>query len=219
MAVFIALIGIFIHPLRSGVAFSPWSIASTASLISEKTRQLIKSLRQDSKQNIIATRQIADQFGGIKFAVGPYFGTRGNIDYGIVVQDNDRSVNPRPGGESAVGSLSRTRPKGVQRKCNCRFFPKQPSADHGARAVFLVLLCGIFTLILYYETIYLDPKTNPFKGFIDSQKFGVRSLFVGFGVIVSFFWDDVFSSKYPPVALYLSLSICNPLMLFRTYLT
>ena len=199
MAIVIALIGIFLHQLRSGVAFSPWSIASTASLLSEETRQLIQSLRQDGKQNMITTGHIAEQLEGIKFAFEPYFGTRGNIDYGIVPQNNDPSGTPRLG-QCANDRLSTIHPKGVQKKSNCRFFPKQPIADHGARAVFLAILCGLFILILYYDAVYLNPKTNSFERFIDSQKFGLRSLFIGFGVVVSFFWDDIFSSKYPPIA-------------------
>ena len=54
------------------------------------------------------------------------------------------------------------------------------------RGFFLLILCSSFILIVYYESTQLD---TPFERFMDSQNFGVRTLFAGVGVVVSLFWD------------------------------
>lgn len=60
----------------------------------------------------------------------------------------------------------------------------------------LVLISGLLILVLYYENTILD---TPFERFMDSQKYGVRFLFVCFGAAISSFWEYYFSSKrlYP----------------------
>lgn len=68
------------------------------------------------------------------------------------------------------------------------------------RAVVLAILCGLLTVIVYYNTKQLDPLINSFKRFLNSQKFSVRFLFARLGVVISLFWDNVFSRKYLQMA-------------------
>ncbi|KAH8882168.1 hypothetical protein GQ53DRAFT_610066, partial [Thozetella sp. PMI_491] len=58
---------------------------------------------------------------------------------------------------------------------------------------FLIFLCGLMILILYYENTMLD---TPFERFMDSQKLGVRFLFSGIGVVLTGFWDYYFSRVF-----------------------
>ncbi|KAK3312316.1 hypothetical protein B0H66DRAFT_538610 [Apodospora peruviana] len=55
--------------------------------------------------------------------------------------------------------------------------------------IFLLILLGILIIIIYYDTTVLD---TPFERFMDSQSLGVKFLFSGTGVAVSFFWESTF---------------------------
>ncbi|KAK0644687.1 hypothetical protein B0T16DRAFT_356714 [Cercophora newfieldiana] len=50
---------------------------------------------------------------------------------------------------------------------------------------------GLIILITYYNAV-VSPDT-PFERFMNQQSFGVRVLFTGFGVLLTFFWDHYYS--------------------------
>jgi hypothetical protein len=185
LAIILGFVCVLLYPMRSGVAFNPWSIASTASLLSEDTVKLFQSFQRE-KQKSLEAGDITKRLEGINFALGSYFGSRGIIEYGIV---------SKPRAPCATPSSSTICSKTNRQRWTCGWFPKKFIMDYGVRVPFLMTLCGLLILILYYDTVKLNAATNSFEGFIDGQKFGVRSFFVGFGVIISFFWDDMFSSK------------------------
>jgi hypothetical protein len=199
IAVIIACIGICLYPIRSGVTSNSWTIASTASLLSRETAELLQSIRQDDERKIITAAQIAKHLENRKFAFGFYLSERATTEYGIVVRYRDPLSSSTPTENDASSLPSKVRLKKDQQKSNRKYFPKkllQFIIDQGFGMIFLALLCGLLILVVYYDAVQLDASNNSFERFIDSQKFGVRSLFAGCGVIISFFWDDIFSRTY-----------------------
>ncbi|KUJ10400.1 uncharacterized protein LY89DRAFT_760226 [Mollisia scopiformis] len=183
MVAVIICICILLYSMRSGVAFSPWSIASIASFLSEEMSELFQSLHLESRKGI-EMKEMTSRLEERNYAFGFYFGSRGIIEYGIVL---------RPGKQHPPLPSSTSGPEGKIPKESSHCFPKRLIVEYGFRVLFLTTLCGLLTLIVYYDTVRLNAKTNSFERFIDSQKFGVRSFFVACGVIISFFWDDMFS--------------------------
>ncbi|KUJ24517.1 uncharacterized protein LY89DRAFT_571748 [Mollisia scopiformis] len=192
IGVIIACIGVSLYRIRSRVAFSPWSIASTAALLSGETAKLLQPLRQDSKQKI-DTAQIVKHLEGRKFALGFYLGDHGGMEYGIIISYQDPLGVARAVGKSAGVAPSKDHAKNSRKEHRRKCFSKQFNFDYGVDTLFLTLLCGLLILVVYYDAVQLNAKTNSFERFIDSQTFGVRSVFSGFGVIISFFWDNMFS--------------------------
>lgn len=73
-----------------------------------------------------------------------------------------------------------------------------PVVERATQAVFLFFLCGLLTVILYYEnTVYDDPSQSPFEAFMDSQEFGVVALFTAFGALLTFAWEHVNGGMWP----------------------
>jgi hypothetical protein len=64
--------------------------------------------------------------------------------------------------------------------------------ERAGQLVFAVSLCVLLVIVVYYETTTYN---TPFERFMDSQKFGVRFLFTGIGVIIGLCWKDAFSRK------------------------
>ncbi len=60
------------------------------------------------------------------------------------------------------------------------------------RILFMLLLCGLLAVILYYNNTGGD---TPFEDFMDRQSFGVRFLFTALGVLISFFWSALFTGE------------------------
>jgi hypothetical protein len=63
---------------------------------------------------------------------------------------------------------------------------------YASRFTFLFVLCGILALVLYYNNTGGD---TGFGGFMASEGFGVKFLFTGVGVLITFFWSSIFSGK------------------------
>ncbi|KAK4181224.1 hypothetical protein QBC36DRAFT_175772 [Triangularia setosa] len=61
--------------------------------------------------------------------------------------------------------------------------------DYIRQVLFLLIIIGFLTMILYYELTSID---TAFERFMNSQNLGVRALFASFGLIMSMFWDDYF---------------------------
>jgi hypothetical protein len=189
MAIIIAWIGLLIQPRRTGIARNPWTIASTASLLSEEVNELFHTFSQVDREERNNTAELFQNLKRTRFALGPHSETPGNTDYGIIVLDHNDAVNrPAAKQRTKVGSRKSHSKRG-------RTKLTQFITDYGVRALFMGFLCGVLILIVYYDSVQLDANTDSFEGFIDSQKFGVRSLFTGFGVIISFFWDNMFAGK------------------------
>ncbi|KAK0728846.1 hypothetical protein B0T26DRAFT_768858 [Lasiosphaeria miniovina] len=65
--------------------------------------------------------------------------------------------------------------------------------DYTIQTVFLLILAALLGVILRYDTVVATVEDSAFEAFMDSQNFGVRFVFTGVGVIITFFWDYLFA--------------------------
>ncbi|KAH8887148.1 hypothetical protein GQ53DRAFT_827325 [Thozetella sp. PMI_491] len=72
------------------------------------------------------------------------------------------------------------------------YLAQPPIQELMMRAVFFVALCGLLILTTYYDSVEMDAEVNTFERFMDSQGLGVRFLFTGAGVVITFWWDYFF---------------------------
>ncbi|KAK3386734.1 hypothetical protein B0H63DRAFT_468296 [Podospora didyma] len=65
--------------------------------------------------------------------------------------------------------------------------------------IFFILLCAVFSLILYYE-LDVEPTEKihktAFESFMNSESFGVFTLFTSLAVGASLFWDYFYGRKF-----------------------
>ncbi|KAI1374809.1 hypothetical protein F4677DRAFT_156996 [Hypoxylon crocopeplum] len=176
---------------ESGVSTNPWSICGTGSLaLHPDVRRLFTGLPAGVDAGKMPKGLLESVLEERWFKLGYFYGANGTVEYGIMLGDGN-----------GAGYTSRLVGGDV----------KEPSDHHAVRTkakhhlpflmlgwagrlVFLFVLCGLLALILYYNNTGGD---TPFERFMDSESFGVRFLFTGVGVIISFFWASFFSSKSP----------------------
>ncbi|XXG96339.1 hypothetical protein Hte_002621 [Hypoxylon texense] len=174
---------------RSGVGTNPWSMCGVASLsMSADVRRLFTAglpagvdmakMPKGLLQSILRDRW---------FKLGYFYGQNGTVEYGIMLHD-----------EHGDGSVLNRVDIDVKEPQDHHAAPTKPShhlpflmLGYVGRSVLLFVLCGLLALILYYNNTGGD---TPFERFMDSESFGVRFLFTGVGVIISFFWASFFSS-------------------------
>jgi hypothetical protein len=181
-----------LHRWRSGVPTEPWSIASMAGLLQdEKLRELFRSLPTPTRRGqILHRRQMLDTLGGHRYRLARHQNGEAD-DYGICIV-------PQGEDQGSLRSRIKSPPK--------RYPKRNPSKDYNSilhrlsiranevsvRLSFLLFLCGVLILILYYENTILDTS---FESFMDSERFGVRFLFATLGTLITLFWDSYFTCK------------------------
>jgi hypothetical protein len=182
------LVGITLFRWRSGVASDPWSTAAMASILPMRSdiRDSLVALPAHIDGSHIPTSQISQAIKGKRFRLAYGVGDKGT-EYGL-------SSMAIPEDIGAVRHTSR-KPRKKSSTNKTRSIPDMSPQRQELilRGFFLVLLCGLLALILYYENTILD---SAFEAFMDSQKFGVRFLFAAIGVIITDFWDYLFSREF-----------------------
>jgi len=177
-----------LHGRPSGVAADPRSIAGIGSLISDtKLLELLRTLRPCDGRTHIQHKQLMLTMG------------RRTFRSSIHVSNDDtspRGITLAPCAETdAVQPPLETPPtfhRGARNKDKACEPHKIPFNVLRApyRVAILALLSSMLAVVVYYNATVGD---SPFERFMDSSSFGVRFLFAGVGVILSFYWD-AFSS-------------------------
>lgn len=171
---------------KSGVSTNPWSICGTASLaLNPDVRRLFTSLPAGSDAGRMPKGLLESVLEDRWFKLDYFQGVNGTIEYGIMLRE-DTGRDPRQIGGEEKEPIDHHAAK-TKAKHHLPFL----MLGYAGRAVFLFILCGLLALILYYNNTGGD---TPFERFMDSESFGVRFLFTGVGVIISFFWASFFSS-------------------------
>jgi len=175
LAMTTALIAVCLFLKLSAVASPPWTIAAMAALLaSSRTLQdMLKALRsiptpRDTRTN--AEQLLTSGLHEKRFSLN-----EGEIRVsGSEVENLDKAP-----GQHAITTEKASRLIEWWERLT-----RNLGRDRAVQGAFLILLCGIFSLVLYYELTETD---TPFGRFMDNQGYGVRTLFMTFGVVV--FWD------------------------------
>ncbi|KAI1088704.1 hypothetical protein F5B19DRAFT_470214 [Rostrohypoxylon terebratum] len=171
---------------KSGVCTNPWSICGTASLaLNPDVRQLFMSLPTGSDAGRMPKGLLESVLEDRWFKLDYFQGVNGTIEYGIMLREDT--------GQGSRDTVDEGKEPVDHHAAKTRAKHQLPflMLGYAGRAVFLLILCGLLALIIYYNSTGGD---TPFERFMDSESFGVRFLFTGVGVVISFFWASFFSS-------------------------
>ncbi|KAK3365593.1 hypothetical protein B0T24DRAFT_710709 [Lasiosphaeria ovina] len=205
LMVLILMLGFYLSRKRTGVAAHPGTIAAVCALlqIPETRRVMMAGLlispehaREDGKNLNLGQEMLGTKLQGAEFKLGwVEEGARAN-DYGLVVvhalkqQQQQRQQEQSIGGPTA--SNMKSKPVNAAMRTGKITF-RIGLAERSLQVGLLVFLCGVLTVLLYYEnTRYTDITESAFEYFIDSQEFGVILLFTAIGEIIYLLWDQFF---------------------------
>ncbi|RYP87864.1 hypothetical protein DL769_000456 [Monosporascus sp. CRB-8-3] len=193
MAMMVFTILFYLVKWQSGVGSNPWSICGIASLsLNEKVRKLFPSHADGGAAGKSPDQLLKSVLRDRFFTLGYFNNSEGGLEYGIMLLEND-VVEPYRKGvrDENTPPLNETHWYDDQthtgKKHNQPFF----MLKYSGRALLLTLLCGILTLILYYNN---TGGETPFEHFMMSESFGVRFLFTGVGFIITLCWSAFFDS-------------------------
>ncbi|KAH8880852.1 hypothetical protein GQ53DRAFT_889304 [Thozetella sp. PMI_491] len=184
LCVFFVAISVILWKWKSGLSACPRSVVGIASILThERTIDLARRINPPKRGRHISKSHIAETMRGTTFSLGPFRDKRGREEFGIFASDDGQTSNQK------VIASDKRRPAW---RCCTGFFDSIDSSrrEHIANTLFLVFLCNLLYIILYYENTSMD---TPFERFMDNQGFGVRFLFAGIGTAITFFWDYHFS--------------------------
>jgi len=194
LMVLILGLGVVLGRRRTGIAVHPGSVAAVCGILQIKgVSGLVRGVEGECEWDKEGKRKgkggldarLAERLKGTKMKLGwDVTGGRAN-DYGLIVVGRPTKAVP----EEKL--LHRTDSGGR------RITFQIGIGERAFQWMFLLVLCGLLTLVLYYEgTVYRDPSLSPFEYFMDSQEFGVIMLFTSVGEFICFVWDHLFSSTY-----------------------
>jgi len=186
---------------ETGVYSNPWNIAGIASLAGNPDVRILQT-GQAKVREIVNKKQ---------YSLGYFENQSGHEEYGIVLMD-DSSRGLR--GERDDGNEHRLDDDDL--------YDEDPIAGGvplgrrvpfmaltvGWRVSFMVFLTALLAFVLYYHIS--GGQAAPIRLFISSNSFGVRFLFAGLGVIITFFWSALFlsTSSIPPSLAFSPLFFC-----------
>lgn len=186
------LLVFFLTKWQSGVGTNPWSICGIAGLSQNKDMRSLftTGLPAGVDAGKMPEGLLSDALAERRFKLDWFRDEKGGVEYGIVLHDEYPAGHPLHSsfGDAHGGHKTRKHAH-VRSRHHLPFL----MLGYFGRSLFLFVLLGMLALILYYNNTGGD---TPFERFMDSESFGVKFLFAGIGVVITFFWSSFFSSKY-----------------------
>ncbi|KAK0622329.1 hypothetical protein B0T14DRAFT_580404 [Immersiella caudata] len=199
MIVLVMVIGWVLNRWRSGVAAHPTSLASVCALlqISDTVELLRRGVPPPPSGK--KSHEARETLRGSQVRIGWVANDKRAEAYGLTfVRAGPRLLLARAHTRRNLDCGAEERGKKVKLYV--------PVAERVSQGVFLFFLCGLLTMVLYYQnTIYEDPSESPFEAFMDSQEFGVVALFAVLGMLVTFGWEHL-DRAFAATAIYLHMS-------------
>ncbi|KAI0555930.1 hypothetical protein F4679DRAFT_10572 [Xylaria curta] len=199
----IVLVAVLLRRWRTGVEWDPWNILHMAQLAAgTDIRKQLERLRRHRRAS---TRVDAKDF--INKLHGKTLGLReweenGAMRYSVLILTKEvEDLAERPVNK-AGRSVAFANPKDAHQRRRLHW----PSGDHvpfsilslTGRILFMFFLSGVLIAVLTYDIV---ARGSEYRRGLTGKAVGVRFLFSGAGVIVSFAWGSFFDGKtiiYPP---------------------
>lgn len=202
MIVVLAVIMARLATWETGVHEDPWSIAGTARL------SLHKELRSRMQLATPGTAEEREEQSS-RFSLRYSYGEKKTVEeYGIVPLPTARAPASRNPRLSGVKSLVTSSSTWVREKS--RTFTRTEEMTRGreihevpftlgytGRISFLVFMCGLMVVILYYRNVNTP---SGFEDFMDDESYGVTILFTGVGSITTEFWSSFSEGKFTQIS-------------------
>ncbi|KAI4217327.1 MAG: hypothetical protein LQ351_000636 [Letrouitia transgressa] len=180
----------------SGVYSNPLSIAGTAALFQNST--FVDEFRELDSDDL-NRKTLEARLKGNRYRLGHFQHCDGFTDYGIskyketMYKSESESNVPLYGGSidnnkknhayASVTPVNETpRPKNNKQSISGANLFVHPATI----SLFACLVVGLLVLVIYYNR---TGGNTPFERFMDSQSFGVTSLFTGMGVLLKMYWS------------------------------
>lgn len=192
MVILMLLIAFVLGRWRSGVTTNPWAVASIAALSTNPGVRAAFSTLPTGRGGKITHQQLVAALDGKTFKLGYFFDHNGVLDYGIVVHNDGDVIGGKSDAVTSVSSKSPIETDIPQTSSKAEHHLPFLMLSYTGRVAFLLSLTGTMVLILYYNNTGGDSE---FERFMNTQNFGVRSLFALVGVCITFFWGSFFTSE------------------------
>jgi hypothetical protein len=196
VAVLLCLLLFFLRRWTTGLHANPWNIAGIASL----ARNPDVRIRAAADDDASVRMAVADKTYGL----GYYETPDGREEYGLLLADDSgRGLSGGPPPPPDAEGPEEDTPR-VYRDALGRRRPKDKplpfmTLRYPWRVCFVVYLAGLLVLIAYYDYTLVAqvrdptvPRYTHLHLFLDSHDFGIRFLFAGLGVIITFCWQAFF---------------------------
>lgn len=188
----------------TGLRANPWNIAGIASLARNP------DVRVRGATDAAVRRAVADRTYGL----GYYETPDGREEYGLLLADDSGRGLSRSGSDSAGADTegeegaaflyTRDPVSGRRRAAGPGALPFM-TLRYPWRVAFVGYLVGLLVLIAYYDYTLVAQVRDPtvphytrFHLFLDSHSFGIRFLFAGLGVVITFCWQAFFVGMFFP---------------------
>ncbi|KAK0740018.1 hypothetical protein B0T18DRAFT_490804 [Schizothecium vesticola] len=192
-----------LHRWDTGVSQNPWSLAEIAVL--SRSHALRARLE---RMEVPTERGLNNVFRRGRFQLGvpqsstnnwhskdqllrhPTFSERQDYSLPAILPVSDDELQPplTPPWHTNTMSTTITTLKPTPSQPNNPRVPF-PALTYASRTIFILLLLGLMTLLIYYHLSHGD---TPFELFMDSQQFGVKFLFAALGTVFSLFFASFF---------------------------
>ncbi|KAI1179797.1 hypothetical protein F4777DRAFT_400217 [Nemania sp. FL0916] len=180
----IAVVGILLRKWKTGVQRNPWSLSYMARLTDDtKIKKILRWLRKEVDRNKkIDTNDISERLRRKDFVLGTWWENHVQ-KYSVLVEN--RSVRF----VDAKEDHQRRRPRWL-RGTSANFTPLFMLSWAG-RLSFMILLSGIVVAVLTYDMV---ARGSEYQRGLTGKAVGIRFLFSGAGVIITFAWGSFFDA-------------------------
>lgn len=210
MAIILAVIMARLTHWDTGVDQDPWTISAQARLSRSKdlrSRMHLATPRTNSESEAQSEKfslsyfenenKSARSFGVIPLGPNPLAPSTRSLPASILTFLLASST--------WINEKSRTMMRTKERSDEKENLEVPFTLGYTGRALFLVFMCGLMVVILYYHNV---DTPSPFENFMDDESYGVTLLFTGVGAITTEFWSS-FSEDIALISPYHCLATSN----------
>jgi hypothetical protein len=192
----VVVVAVVLRRWKTGVERNPWNISDMAQLAAgTDVRRILERLRRHlNRKNKFKNGELANRLRTKTFGLRNWE-ENGVLKYSVLILTQEVDDPAEKPFNKAGRSVAFADPEDVRRQ-RLRYFFHWPSGDFvpffmlswTGRIMFLLLLSGVLTAVLAYDIVARGSDYQP-------KVVGVRFLFSGAGVLVTFAWGSFFNGK------------------------
>ncbi|KAI0416486.1 hypothetical protein F5X98DRAFT_184649 [Xylaria grammica] len=181
---------------ETGVKRNPWNILDMAQLAASTDMQkILERLRWHGKSgHKVATKEFANKLRAKTFALREWE-ENGAVKYAVHIVTQELDYAAEKPAKKAGRSVAFVDPEDARRQ-RCLCWPSGDSVPFfmlswAGRILFLLLLSGVLIAVLTYDIV---ARGSEYRRGLTGKAVGVRFLFSGAGVLITFAWGSFFNA-------------------------
>ncbi|KAI0395630.1 hypothetical protein F5Y17DRAFT_465562 [Xylariaceae sp. FL0594] len=193
----VVVVAITLRRWRTGLQGNPWNMADMVRLAAgTDMRKVMERLRLHDQSNghgkpghKVDTRDFVNKLRTKTFGLRPWE-ENGVMKYSVLILNQDADVKQckKAGRSVAFADETEIRPRSLFHWPSAGFFS---ILSLGGRILFIVLLAGVLTAVAAYSAVVRPADYEPG---LAGKAIGIRFLFCGAGVLISFAWGSFFNA-------------------------